>query len=372
MSDKNAIRAAVVCALYATSSAAMAQGVIDEITVTATKRAENIQDVPVSVAAVSAEQMQRMGLMDIEDLSILVPNFEINSGSILPNLYIRGLGGGTAHSIEQSTGRFVDEVYISRAAINFHPFLDISGVEVLRGPQGTLFGKNTAAGALIIRTADPTEALEYGFDVSTSQFSTTGGQSEVSGFVSGPLSENVSARFAAIYRDYDGFYINTFGGLGPDGPQREDTGARVKLRWDVSDKLVVNFKAEHMEFDTFGADTAEISDLAGGPGPWQGLAINSGVDPVLAATVNSELDWRIHLNCGEAQSAPGPQAGQSIGAFCPQRDQDTQNFSVDLEYELDAGTFKSVTAYQQYDYVHQFHGADQGAVNLFRARRAEQ
>ncbi|MGB5246206.1 MAG: TonB-dependent receptor [Woeseia sp.] len=373
MKDKIVKRALLACALSSISGLAFAQAAIEEVIVTATKRAENIQDVPVSVAAVSAEQMDKMGLMDMEDLSLLVPNFEINSGAILPNLYIRGLGGGTSHSIEQSAGRFVDEVYISRAAINFHPFMDISGVEVLRGPQGTLFGKNTAAGALIIRTADPSDELEYGFDISTSQYSTTGGQTELSGFVTGALSDNVSARFAALYRDKDSFYINAFEGLGPDGAQREDTGLRLKLRWDASDATTVNLKLEHMEYDEYGSDTAENSQLANPPGlgAWQGLAINSGVAPALAATVNDDLDWRIQLNCGEAMSAPGPQAGQSIGAWCPSRDQDAQNFTLDIEHELEAGTVKFISAFQKYHYLHRFNGADQGSSNLFRAQREE-
>lgn len=346
---------------------------LEEVVVTATRRSESIQDVPVSVAAVSSEQMAKMNLMDMEDLSVVVPNFEINSGSILPNLYIRGLGGGTSHSIEQSAGRFVDDVYIGRAAINFHPFLDIASVEVLRGPQGTLFGKNTAAGALIIRTADPTDDLTYGVDVMASQYSTTGGQSEVSGFVSGPLGENVSARFAAIYRDQDSFYENTYGGLGPDGAQREDVGGRLKIRWDVSDATEVNLKLEHMEYDVIGADTAENSQLADPPGipGWQGLAVNSGVDPALAATVNDDLDWLIHVNCQEAFSAPGPQAGQSIGSWCPSRDQEYDNVTLAIDHDFEAGSFRSISAYQSYDYVHQFHGADQGAVNLFRATRKE-
>lgn len=373
MTMRHLIGATLINAIGLSLGPALAQAVLEEVTVTATKRDENIQDVPVSVAAVSNDKMEKMGLMDMEDLSLLVPNFEINSGSILPNLYIRGLGGGTAHSIEQSAGRFVDEVYISRAAINFHPFLDVAGIEVLRGPQGTLFGKNTAAGALIVRTADPTEEFTYGFDISTSQYETTGGQTEVSGFVSGSLGENVTARFAAMYRDWDSFYINTFDGLGPDGAQREDYGARLKLRWDVSDRTTVNLKLEHMEYDTFGPDTAENSGLAGGVnGPWQGLAINSGVSPELAATFNDELDWRIQLNCEEAFSAPGPQAGQSIGAWCPRRDQDSQNYTLDIEHEFDAGTLRWISAIQEYDYEHRFHGADQGAVNLFRAQREEQ
>ncbi len=366
------IRALLISAMGAVSATSLAQAVVEEVTVNATRRAENIQDVPVSVAAVSSEQMTKMGLVDMEDLSLLVPNFEINSGAILPNLYIRGLGGGTAHSIEQSAGRFVDDVYISRAAINLHPFMDIAGVEVLRGPQGTLFGKNTAAGALILRTGDPSDELDYGVDVSTSQYSTTGGQTELSGFVTAPLSETVSVRFAALYRDKDSFYINNFEGLGPDGAQREDTGLRLKVRWDASDRTSVNLKLEHMEYDEFGSDTAENSQLAGGPAGWQGLAINSGVDPVLAATVNDELDWRIQLNCGEAMSAPGPQAGQSIGSWCPLRDQESQNFTLNIDHEFDVGTLKFISAFQKYDYRHRFNGADQGSSNLFRAQREEE
>ena len=348
------------------------EGVLDEVITTATRRAESIQDVPVSVAAVSQDDIQKMNLMDMEDISVLVPNFEINSGSILPNLYIRGLGGGTAHSIEQSAGRFVDDVYISRAAINFHPFLDIQGVEVLRGPQGTLFGKNTAAGALILRTANPTDELEYGVDVMTSSYSTTGGQTELSGYVSGPLGENVSARFAALYRDQESFYENTFTGLGPDGAQREDTAFRLKLRWDIGDNTTANFKIEHMEYDVFGPDTAETAEFAGGPEGWRGLAENSGVPAELAATVDDALDWKIHLNCGEAFGAPGPQQGTPLGAWCPSRDQEYQTVLVDIEHELGAGTFKSISAFQTYEYDHQFHGADQGAANFFRAIRMEE
>ena len=143
-------------------SHSIAYGQIEEVIVTAQKRSESLQDVPVSVSVVSAEQVETLGIADMEDLSLFVPNFEINSASILPNLYMRGLGSGATHSIEQSVGRFVDGVYIGRAAINLHGFMDLENVEVLRGPQGTLFGKNTVAGALIMNTADPTDNFESG------------------------------------------------------------------------------------------------------------------------------------------------------------------------------------------------------------------
>ena len=219
---------------------------LEEVVVTATKRAETIQDVPVSVTAVSADMMAKIGIGDMEDLSLVVPNFEINSAAVVPNLYIRGLGGGLTHSIEQSVGRFVDDVYISRGAINLHPFMDVASVEVLRGPQGTLFGKNTAAGALIIHTNDPTEEFEAGLNLSHGQYAPTGGVTEVNGFVSGGLSDTVSGRLAFLYKDKEGFYENQADG--PDGAQREDMGLQAKLQIDVSDVTTVGLKLQYMEY----------------------------------------------------------------------------------------------------------------------------
>ena len=176
MTSRHRVRASLICAIVSLSGGTtLAQGILEEVVVTATKRAESIQDVPVSVSTISSEQIGNQGILDMEDLSLYVPNFEINSASILPNLYMRGLGPGATHSIEQSVGRFVDGVYISRAAINLHGFMDVENVEALRGPQGTLFGKNTVAGALIINTADPTDTFESGFSVSNAADSSSDG-----------------------------------------------------------------------------------------------------------------------------------------------------------------------------------------------------
>lgn len=92
MRTKYYVRAFLFCAFASASGTALAQAVLDEVVVTATKRAESIQDVPVSVTAVSADLMVKTGITDMEDLSLLVPNFEINSSAVIPNLYIRGLG----------------------------------------------------------------------------------------------------------------------------------------------------------------------------------------------------------------------------------------------------------------------------------------
>lgn len=338
---------------------------IEIIEVSATKRPASIQDVPVSVSAVTAQQIEKVGINDMEDLSILIPNFEINSAAILPNLYVRGLGGGASHSIEQSVGRFIDDVYISRAAINLHPFMDVSAVEVLRGPQGTLFGKNTAAGAMIVRTAKPQSEFAYGFDVSASSYSTTGGTQEVNGFITGALTDNLDARLAFIYRDKDGFYKNTMDG--PDGADREDSGIRAKFLWHASEDTRVGLKLEYMEYEENGSDTAEIGAFGGPPlSAWQDIATASGADG--STITEAALDWVVHYNCGPATDAEG----NDIGSFCPSREQESTNVTLDIEHDFTAGTLTMISALQNYEYDHQFQGLDMGFANLFRAIRQEE
>ena len=349
-------------------AASQSNAALEEIVVTATKRAETIQDVPVSVAAVSADMMDKIGIADMEDLSMVVPNFEINSAAVVPNLYIRGLGGGLNHSIEQSVGRFVDDVYISRGAINLHPFMDVASVEVLRGPQGTLFGKNTAAGALIIHTNDPTEDFEAGVNVSYGQYDTTGGVTEINGFVSGGLSDNVSGRLAFLYKDREGFYENQ--AEGPDGAQREDIGLQAKLKMDVSDATSIGLKVQYMDYESHGTDTGEMSATGGPPlQAWQGYAANAGV--ATASDYTAELDWKIWSDCSEANAMEAT-GSISIGAFCPGRDMETTSVVVDVEHEVDGGSVKFIAAHQNYDYAHRFHGLDGGLANVFRAFRGEE
>jgi len=350
----------------------LATAALEEVIVTATKRAQSIQDVPVSVAAVSAEMMEKIGITDVEDLTSVIPNFEINSSAIIPNLYIRGLGGGTTHSIEQSVGRFIDDVYISRGVINLHPFLDVASVEVLRGPQGTLFGKNTAAGAMIVRTNDPTDEFEAGLNLSYGDYDTTGNVTEINGYVSGSLSDRVSARLAFIYKDREGYYENILNG--PDGAQREDYGVIGKLKFDISDSTTANLKLQYMEYESFGSDTAEAT--FGGPpiGAWEGWAIASGVDPAAISGrlegING-LDWKVAYNCDDALSLP-INGSVPIGSFCPGRDMDSTNVTFDVEHEADAGSVKFILAYQDYAYDHRFQALDMGLANMFRGFRAEQ
>lgn len=363
---KNILRNCVCAAVASASCTVGAQGVLEEVMVTATKRAESIQDVPISVAAVSGDTIQELGIMDMEQLSLLIPNLEINSASILPNLYIRGLGSGATHSIEQSVGRFIDEVYIGRAAINLHGFMDLASVEVLRGPQGTLFGKNTVAGALIMNSAKPTSEFESGFTASTSTYETTGGNNEIEGYISGSLTDNLAARLAVRYRDSDGFYENRL--AGPDGPNRDESAIRLSFAWTPSDTTRIDLKLEHAEFDEEGADAAEWNDAGGPP-----LFVYQMHSPEFTP----ELDWQVDVDCSDVianRDTTGDGMADTAfntGSFCPSRDQETDNVTLRFEHDFDAGTLTSVTAYQEYDYQHRFVGLDMGLASGFRAKRNE-
>ncbi|MFK7978186.1 MAG: TonB-dependent receptor plug domain-containing protein, partial [Halioglobus sp.] len=161
---------------------------LEEVIVTAQKRAEGLQNVPIAVSAISGEKIVEAGIQGMEDLSAYVPNFNLflnPAGGSPAQIFIRGIGSGNNAGFEQSVGLFIDGVYTGRSQQYLVPFLDVAAVEVLKGPQGALFGKNTVAGAMIINSAKPTDEYEaelrahYEFEYETQ---------ELAGMVSGPLT----------------------------------------------------------------------------------------------------------------------------------------------------------------------------------------
>ena len=182
---------------------AMAQAK-DEIIVTAQKREENLQDVPLAVSAISAEKIDQLGIDSAQDLSGLAPNVTIVGGTTSLGaaiVSIRGINSPAVETfgIDTANGIYIDGVYIARSAANGLDTLDLERVEVLRGPQSTLFGKNTTAGALNITTAKPTEDLS-GYLTGAYEFNNG---YTIDGAVSSALTDNLQGRVAikAINKD---------------------------------------------------------------------------------------------------------------------------------------------------------------------------
>lgn len=128
---------------------------LDEVIVTAQRREQNIKEVPISITAIGEQQMQEMDMTDLNDLNRMAPTINVGGAGVFNAIYIRGLGSGVNWGVDQAVGIFIDDVYYTGAEKLSTSMMDISGIEILRGPQGSLFGRNTIAGAILIHTGDP-------------------------------------------------------------------------------------------------------------------------------------------------------------------------------------------------------------------------
>ncbi len=219
---------------------------LDKLVVTAQKREEALQDVPVVVTALSEEILKDTGVRDVKDLQVLVPGLTVTStqSEALTTARIRGIGTvGDNAGLESSVGVVIDGVYRPRNGVGFGDLGELERIEVLKGPQGTLFGKNTSAGVINVVTKRPD------FEPSAHAELTSGNYSEF-GFAAGfnlPIGEQSALRMYAADRSRDGFIkVNT--GVGPrretDDFNRNFYTVRAQYRWDPSDTLTLNLAAD--------------------------------------------------------------------------------------------------------------------------------
>lgn len=243
---------------------------LEEIVVTAQKREQGLGDVPISVTAVTSTRLEQAGIQDMSDLSGLVANFQVNEDPIGDKINIRGIQSGNNAGIEQSIGTYVDGVYRGRGVQSRFAFLDVERVEVLRGSQGTLFGKNTIGGALNITSVKPTDDFEGKLSISHNfNFEDTGFE----GALSGPLSDTLRARVAFVHRDMNKGWIHN-AQYDEGAPQRSETAGRLSLDWDVSESTMLAFRYERGEFNV---QAQPFSTLTAGPLALFG-AIENGYD----------------------------------------------------------------------------------------------
>ncbi len=320
---------AIAIALSAPAAAQQRSGALEEIVVTAAYRSQSLQDVPVSVSAVTGEMMTDLALQKIEDIQFQVPNFTMTESGIATFIFIRGIGSGINQGFEQSVGTYIDGVYFGRAQQARAPFLDVERVEVLRGPQSILFGKNSVAGALNITTARPTQDFEGNIFVSN-EFE----HSELiaEGVLSGPLTDNIRARVAARTRSLDGYMTNAT--LNRDEPNREDWAVRGTLEIDLTDNLMATFRADIGEFDVDGRHIEIINEQPAAGGPFAGLQYNQiltnvfGADPSVSNVVQDNIR-------------------SSNGDFS---NNESATYSLTLDWGLGEHTLQSITALSDFEY----------------------
>lgn len=208
---------------------------LEEIVVTAQKRSQSVNDVPITISAFSGEQLQDLGVIDTRDLGKIVPNFNYSdTGLNTPVFTLRGIGFNDFSPTAAGTvGLYVGEFNLPYPVMGKGPNVDIERIEVLKGPQGTLYGRNTTAGVVNFIPATPGDHLEAGVTASYSRFETY----DVEGFVSGPLSDNLGMRLAARKISSNEGWQNSLTRPGDTLGEQDKWSARYTLDWTPSDVL---------------------------------------------------------------------------------------------------------------------------------------
>jgi len=323
---------------------------LEEVVVTATKRAESMQDVSISMIAMSGDSIKDMGITRGEDFAVDIPAVAITQSPIGNFVFIRGVGTpGVNQGIEQSVSIFHDGIYMGRSQLARAPFMDLERVEVLRGPQSVLFGKNTIGGAIHVISAKPTQEVEgmisglYGWE---------DGEQEITGVLSGPITDTLSGRIA--YRGYelDGYLENVL--TGEDAPERDDETLRIQLAWDATDTLLVTGKWEQSDFENTQVST-QLATFDAAPA---GVGF-SGLNQALVATmtggdgIEKYDDERAVINDG------GAALGQLLPEYAglpgfpdlPEKSENSMELgTLTLDWLLGEHSLTAITGYAHYDY----------------------
>jgi iron complex outermembrane receptor protein len=324
-------------------------GSLEEVVVTARKREESLQDTPIAISAFSAAALERQQIGSTEDLDQVAPNLQFASyGPLTGNnsaaqVYIRGIGQSDGSSgVDPGVGLYIDEVYMGRSVGGVLEFRDIANVQILRGPQGTLFGRNTIGGAVLLTTTLPGE--EFGGTARVG----FGDDNLYEGFVAidVPITDRLATRFSVGARQRDGYVTRVFDGL--DLGNEDTYTVQTSLNWRASDSVTLTLRGDYTKEDEHGSPfvfaainesqvfPAAISAGAGCPGatfPPPSVPQDI-VDPRCA----NDATWDLgkYRNGG---NAPARSTLENWGV------------SGTLRWELsDTFSLKSITAYRELDW----------------------
>lgn len=283
-----------VASSEATGQQQDAQARLGKVVVTASRRAESLQDIPIAVSAYDGASLQDSQVDSLSDLASTTPNVQISGAYTNGNISIRGIGNAQVNAgAESGVAVHVDGAYLAQPLLTLSTFLDVERVEILRGPQGTLFGRNATGGAINIIPKTPTEDLKYGFSAA---IGFDPDELRSSGYLSGPLNEEATMLGRIAYQQSQNKgYTRNEATFGPDYLDDHSVySARGQLEWrpssSFSSRLAVDYQS--------AADNGPAAFLIGTPDPTQplpaaiqGLPTGSPDDRVVYADVgNREIE----------------------------------------------------------------------------------
>jgi len=306
----------------APAAAANQNATVEEIIVTATKREQTLQDVPISVSVTGALAVERAQVRDLIDLQSLVPSLKVSQFNAVgqTNFVIRGFGNGNGNDgIESSVGVFIDGVYRSRSSSALDDLPEIERIEVLRGPQSTLFGKNVSAGAISIVTKQPQFDFGGKAEVSLGNFNLQ----QFKGTVTGPVSDTLALRLSGGINKRDGFATNVV--TGNDVNNRDRWSVRADALWVPTDATSVRVIADYNKISEICCTVVSLlngpaTQFLGAPAPF-GLGRPVG-NPA------TKFDRKITFNTDPANTLEG------------------QGLSAQVDHDFGFAALTSITAYR--------------------------
>ncbi len=337
--QRSLLGAAIVAVLFP-SACVNAQGsgpVLEEVIVTARKRQENLQETPVAVTALSAAALREAGVRNLSDLNRIAPNIEVqpgNGNAGMANIYIRGIGQrNTGPNIDSGVGIYIDDIYLGRPDGGLLDIIDIQSVQVLRGPQGTLFGKNTTGGALVFTTNRPVDEFEGSVEVRLGNYD----RQDLSLVLNAPVTDALMTRFSVNSIARDGYIDNHFDS--EEYVDEDRISAIWQLRYLASDDLTldVNFNYSDTDQTARPQKCVPVAEVVG----WQAVLFDGiAVGPATGRTYD---DF-----CQDAADIGG--SYDVISDLGGSYEAETKGASLTAEWDInDSLSLKSVTAWRYTD-----------------------
>ncbi|MEZ6002279.1 TonB-dependent receptor [Hyphomonas sp.] len=303
------------------------QARLNTVVVTAQRREQNVDDIGVAISAFDGAQLEALGVEDVGDLAMITPGFSQTDTGVtgVPVYTIRGVGFDDYSSNSTSTvGVYQDEVNLPYPTMTREPQFDIQRVEILKGPQGTLYGRNTTGGAINLISKRPTRDLEAGAKLGYSRFSTF----DAEGYVSGPLSDRVRFRLAGTTTQSEKGWQKSSSRPGDTLGKQDKLAGRAMLEWDESDSVSVLLKAHGYR------------DKSDNPAPQYFAYVPLVPDLAIYFPPPAEADL---------PDLTDPRSADWSATLRPKRDNEGWGASANVSWDIGDMTLTSVSAYESFD-----------------------
>ena len=353
------------------ASASYAQPMLEEIVVTAEKRETSLQDTPIAITAFTSDEITRDRLVDFSGLALKTPNLVFGEVAGYSQITLRGVGTDVPNLAEAAVATYIDNVWQGQTYTQTTPSFDLERIEVLRGPQGTLYGRNATGGSINLITKLPHEEPEFNAALTVEDYDRQ--KYELGGNL--PLTDNAALRASLTYDDQgEGYRDNVV--TGEDQDTIESLSARASFLWDASDSVQVVLRGDYLDTERTGPEyeLIGIAPTPAGVTPYNPDGFLNIPNPALGGLTLAEV-FGLDTFEPRPESPADPDDLEYTTGLPLLREQDIWGGSATISWDInDSMMFKSITALREseYDLIHDADGTDFVTVHIDSYAKAEQ